>query len=252
MLVLQPVATFALLPCPYAQLTFISAFVPSSCRQMVVYRAPEPEPVGKAALHEELAAYLESKRVAAVEREALKKIRADALKLFLKTWKKNWTILRTQDKHAILDYTGPGYGVLNKALRTGVFDESLHRRVRDVKKALNKLSLKRKPFQGRVYRGVKELPQDVVISLIPGATFCDKAFLSTSCEEEQAYSKDDGCFLFVIESKSGMDVSKDSKFKKEAEILFRPSTLFRITQVEKDVETDRAKGVTRVWMEEMY
>jgi len=89
---------------------------------------------------------------------------------------------------------------------------------------------KLKTHVGTVFRGAK-LPSSMVEDLQPGATFCDPAFLSTSTERTSAFGG--GGVLFVIESKSGVDVSKVSKNKKEAEVLFRPSTMFKITAVEK-------------------
>jgi len=87
--------------------------------------------------------------------------------------------------------------------------------------------------------------------LRPGANFCDPAFLSTSAKKDIAFDSNSigrGCIVFVIGSKTGVDVSKESRHKDEAEILFRPSTLFKI----KAVETGPEGIITVVKMEEHY
>lgn len=86
-----------------------------------------------------------------------------------------------------------------------------------------------------VYRGTK-IPAEILATLRPGANFSDSAFLSSSSNKYRAY-KPPGAILFVITSKTGKDVSEFSRHKGEAEVLFRPSTMFMIKSVESGVVT---------------
>jgi len=157
--------------------------------------------------------------------------------------------LTPDDKRAILDYTGPGYRVLNSALRSGAMTQSLQDRIRGVRKALTKKQVR--VYSGLVYRGCNELPQSVRESLLAGATYSDKGFLSTSVEKNKAFASQDGCFLFEIRSKTGVDVSSYSAHKDEAGVLFAPSALFRILAIKRGVETTSTKGITLIQMEEI-
>lgn len=105
-----------------------------------------------------------------------------------------------------------------------------------------------------VYRGT-DLPLKVARQIKPGATFCEPSFGSSSQDPNRA-DVTEGCFLFEIESKTGVDVHAVSLFPHEWEVLFRPGTWFRIIRVEEIVRVPRGSGgrripVTRVRMVEM-
>ena len=244
----------AVLPCPVVQLTLVDFSVPflSSCRAMVVYE-PRVVPKAKAAeaavvermpwksLQSEIQQLL-------VEKGGVKRSKTAALKLLVKTHKKTQR-LTGSDKFAIHDYTGPGYCPLNNALRSGSPTKEESSRIQAVCKALTKRTMR--AYKGMAHRGCSGLPQHLQDGLLAGATFSDPAFLSASSKVDQCYAKDNGCFLFNIQSKSAVDVSQLSKYKDEAEVLFRPNTLFRIVSVDRGVTTDRASDVTVVTMEEI-
>jgi len=170
------------------------------------------------------------------ERKVLESIRAKALSLFRKAYQKRQRFDK-HDRWAIEDYTGPGFGVMNRALRAGATSADEQQRIDAVLRAMSKHRLK--SYEGTVYRGAK-LPPAIRDTLRPGATFADPGFLSCSSDEMRAYTfrpSGDGSFTFVIESKTGVDVSKFSKHKHEAEVLFRPSTTFQIQSIDEMVIT---------------
>ena len=136
------------------------------------------------------------------------------------------------DEKAIKDYTGSGYRELNEALRSGSATKKQQQRIDAVVRAMSKPRIR--VYKGTVYRGAK-LPPKIKKTLRAGGTFTDPAFLSTSKEKGKAYFTPGRgrSILFVIESKTGVDVTGDSVHGlKEEEILFRPGTVFRIKSVE--------------------
>jgi hypothetical protein len=149
------------------------------------------------------------------------------------------------EERALNGYTGNWYGRMNGALRgQEIADDVVQEKIDNAIRALQKPYL---PFfEGTVYRGVNQsFPKE---GLIPGATFCDKAFLSSSTDPEINYGKGTGSTLFVIQCKTGKSVKRYSiRYTDEDEVLFAPNTLFRITSV-----TDRNNGGgLRVEMEEI-
>lgn len=153
------------------------------------------------------------------------------------------------DKCALNDYTSNGFGSMNNHQR-GIHmdDDSLPRRVAAVVRALGKAKLKR--FRGTVYRRLFKMKDDFIKGLRVGATFADKAFLSTSKLKSFVDDKEGdgpGKVCFEIESRSGADVKMYSRHPKEEEVLFLSGTLFMIT----DVRIGKY-GAVRVKMYELY
>jgi len=151
--------------------------------------------------------------------------------------------LSSSERRAVRHYTASGHSVINGSLR-GV--------VRLSKKGVRKISgqvdgilgamskTPSKVFKGTVYRGT----QLESVTLIPGTTFSDKGFLSTTTDISKTLKfmgkYDSSCFLFTIESKTGWSIGKLSTQPAEAEILFRPNTQFFIKSVEQCAKTGRS------------
>jgi hypothetical protein len=103
--------------------------------------------------------------------------------------------------------------------------------------------------RGTVYRGT-QLSQSMMDELRPGGTFCDPGFLSTSKLEAKAFCNKRRSVKFTIESKSGVDISSISRQKHEAEVLFRPRTMFKILSVAS--VQDSSEVCLEVTMEELF
>lgn len=123
------------------------------------------------------------------------------------------------ETHSILFYTYEGYSCLNRALREGktgkekVFGEVL-------KSALDKLP----NYRGFVSRMAK-LPPEVRKNYEEGKTVTEMAFTSTST---RSAAGDD---IFTIYSLTGKPIMDLSQFPAENEVLFKPSTKFRVLKV---------------------
>jgi hypothetical protein len=152
---------------------------------------------------------------------------AVAVKLMLDPLSK----LDESDKTAMLDYTGKGYLAINHQLRRGKkvkVPVAMKKRIAAIQTAMDKL----KTYQGKVYRGIASLPKKDRAGLKPNAIYTDFAFMSTSRVPGEAFGKHSKeRWVFEIESKTGVDIQAASNYKKEAEVLFRPGTRFRIKRV---------------------
>lgn len=146
-----------------------------------------------------------------------------------------------QDLQALLLYTGsPGvvgshFRIVNRALRgddPAALGEAAPL-IRATASALNQLPA----YQGRVYR-VTDLPPDVASSLVPGATYSDPGFLSTSTNNPLDRGRGGDPFVFVIDATThGHDISGLSGFPGEAEVLFTPGTPFVVQSRSIDPRT---------------
>jgi hypothetical protein len=137
---------------------------------------------------------------------------------------------------------------INEAWRSGApITAVVQKRIDAVTRAMSKDIFP--VYQGTVYRGAK-LPSAIQNMLIPNATFSDPAFLSTSFQRDNAFGGGDKT-MFEIESKTGVDISAKSKAKHEAEVLFRPGTMFKIKSVQHKQDYHFFGPVTLVTMEEL-
>ena len=171
------------------------------------------------------------------EKEDLKKIRREANLLLLQKVRKRQEFNPRHDKKAIKDYTSKGFEDINKALRSGkAIPVDIQKRVDAIICAMSKEDKHMPIYHGTVYRGVK-LPSSIHKMLRANATFSDPAFLSTTSQRDRHFgSAGEGATVFEIESKTGVDISKKSSASKrvEAEVLFRPNTMFMIKSVKRN------------------
>jgi hypothetical protein len=82
-----------------------------------------------------------------------------------------------------------------------------------------------------VYRGVDNLPPDVLAKYVPGETVTEEAFTSTSYAESGQYT---GSVQFRIRSKDGRLVEALSRYDNEKEVLFRPGSKFKVLDKVRD------------------
>jgi hypothetical protein len=186
---------------------------------------------------------IEAVKAAAV-RESVKKIRVELMQQLLRSHTLRTNKLESKERSNIKWYSGCGFADINNELRTGAVSSKEQERIRFILKAMAKAVLP--VHRGTVYRGTN-LSQPMMDDLRPGATFCDPAFLSTTKLEAKAFR---GSVIFRIESKSGVDISSMSRQKNEAEVLFRPGTMFKILSVTS--VQDSSEVCLEVAMEELY
>ncbi|GMV42308.1 MAG: hypothetical protein AMXMBFR64_40240 [Myxococcales bacterium] len=141
---------------------------------------------------------------------------------------------------AIRGYTSEDYWKINAALRNG--DPAELAKYDTYIKAAEAGLAQLPSFQGTVYRGAN-LPDAVLDNYVAGQTVTEHAFTSTAASPSAAFT---GNTKFVIQSKTGSDVSSLSLYKNEQEVLFSPGTKFKVLKVDVDPGT----GFTTIYMTE--
>ena len=107
-----------------------------------------------------------------------------------------------------------------------------------------------------LFRGSGSIPS---VSLHVGGTFTDNAFFSTSLKQSVAENflntmrpGEEKILFQVVKHSTGIDISKNSGNKHEAEVLFAPDTMFRIISVNMEQTVGTVEGPVKVVvMEEM-
>jgi hypothetical protein len=130
--------------------------------------------------------------------------------------------LSHSDISHIKAYTGSGYRKTNSQLRKGTIDVDTFKHTRNLEKALDKLP----PYKGEVGRKTDLSPEQFA-KYQPGMVVKERGFTS-SAKDKKKWSGD---YHFVIQSKTGRDVSSLSSHKGETEVLFKPDTAFRVTKI---------------------
>ena len=145
-----------------------------------------------------------------------------------------------EDLVALRGYTSNDYDFINKALRSGNPAElaQVENYIKTAASGLNEMPT----YEGTVYRGTK-LPPDAAAKYQAGETVTEAAFTSSAASNKAAF---DGDTLFVINSKTGHDVSMLSVYGHEQEVLFSPGTSFKVLKVEVDPVT----GFRTIYMSE--
>lgn len=145
---------------------------------------------------------------------------------------------------AIQSYTGEAYSNMNSRLRGKLATDKFTPRQLEAIDSMIELAdrgLDDLPkFKGTVYRGTRRTPERVARYRV-GDEVGELGFTSTSLDPDEAFM---GQLKYVIESSSGVDVSKFSNIPQEAEILFRPGTRFKVLKVEDNV------GDTTIFLKE--
>ena len=150
---------------------------------------------------------------------------------------------RAAEKEAVTDaiqaYTGTGFIEINSSLRRGAMPREQAKAV-----AVLDAHMGRTPNDvTEVYRGVPKLPCEMK----PGATFQDKAFVSTSTNVAIAkgflpISQRTGVLIRITNPRAakGMDLRKvgDRENRKEKEILLARNTRFRVISVSDKIENN--------------
>ncbi|MHB8876304.1 MAG: ADP-ribosyltransferase [Myxococcaceae bacterium] len=152
-----------------------------------------------------------------------------------------------EDLAALKAYTGDYYRDMNTALR-GKTDlwgakPGLPSGVKGAASALNQLP----SHQGTVFRGAN-LDPSILDRYVEGKVIAEKAFMSTTVDQNVAKTFGNANTLFVINSvKNGRDVSMLSDYVAEKEVLFSPGTAFKV--LSKDV--DKLSGRTTIFLSEV-
>jgi ADP-ribosyltransferase exoenzyme len=137
--------------------------------------------------------------------------------------------LNKKEKSALQDYSGGGYAEVNPGLRLGKMDNGILTKVCNIKSAISGL----RNHKGVVYRGIKKYHGFDPSTLKKSAHYKDLAFLSASKVLLTKFAAP-ADVIFVIRCFEGKDISSFVKkvHTEEAEVLFKPSTEFVITDVE--------------------
>jgi len=200
----------------------------AAASQLVVYNGPSYEEQHQVTMKKVLVQFTAFVTQRAQDKAIHHQRLALAIAEFCRKWIQKFVRMTNKDRTAIAEYTTTAYKFLNGALRNSEkkpIKEWWQKRIAAIVKAMTKRSLP--TFEGTVYRG-SNLTPEMEASIETGATFSDKGFLSTTKDKDQAFAK--SC-LFVIESKTGKDITERSTIQEEAEILFPPRTTFRIESV---------------------
>ena len=131
---------------------------------------------------------------------------------------------------------------INRALRSGNEDDL--KRLQPLIEAMRNGLEKLPPFEGTVYRGIKErgfqgdFPQWVE-RLQPKAMIEDLGFAGSSVDPEQKLR---GRVKWIIRSKAGKDISALSNKPEQTEVLFGDGSKFMIDRV-----NIKQNGVIEIW-----
>lgn len=163
-------------------------------------------------------------------------------------WSHNLT---GEERSAIYDYTGSGYGELNSALRKG---EGLSTHENKMKNNLNSAIDKapKPPPPELVWRGISS---SNAISLFAGLKNGDqltmKGFQSTSIQPSFAHSWGSGKLLFEIKPKKGAYVKLQSSHPSEMEYLLPHNAKYTVRGI-SHVKMQGVSGKVRVLQLEMH
>src|SRR5262249_4282498 len=95
-------------------------------------------------------------------------------------------------------------------------------------------------YWGVVYRGVADVSEELIKKWTRvGEIILFEAFTSTSLNREitDTFSSGKNPVIFIIHSKSGRELTDLSFFEHEVEVVFRPSTYFRVMKWEEKTTT---------------
>ena len=137
---------------------------------------------------------------------------------------------------ALNQYTQEDYLVINKKLRYGKTDSAVPQILGDLRQV--------RTFTGTVYRGLVLDKSYIKETFRVGRVYRDMGFMSCSRSEVVAQKfnclgvplsrTDNRSITLVIESKTGKDISRFSKYPEEMEVLFVHLTAFEVVSVEVD------------------
>ncbi|GLU35890.1 ADP-ribosyltransferase domain-containing protein [Trinickia caryophylli] len=152
-------------------------------------------------------------------------------------------ILTDNEYLAIRGYTSNLYEHINPALRAGDAGK-WSQLTSEAANGLGKLADNGYVYSGDVVRNL-HLTDDQVHQLFPvNGVFSDRAFLSTTSDLGGVFP---GKVTMRIASKTGVSVSSMSEYPREAEVLFSPSTPFKVLGRTQDP----TKGTWDISLEEL-
>jgi hypothetical protein len=133
-------------------------------------------------------------------------------------------------------YTQQDYLAINKNLRKN----RNHEAVETITAQLQEV----RSFSGTVYRGLTLEKSEIRETFKVGRLYRDRGFLSCSKDPVRASKfsclgvplsrTEERSITLVIESQSGKDISKFSKYPEELEVLFPPMTGFEVVSINFD------------------
>ena len=130
---------------------------------------------------------------------------------------------------AVKAYTGSAYRAINDRLRAGGYGDDLHLQafVEAGQRALDKMPKRKGEMRRGMNLGGSDL-QKFMSAYQPGTVVQDNSFVSTAF----GGGGFGGNIELRVMSKTGVDVSQVSFYKRENEVLFAPGTKFKVTKVQ--------------------
>ncbi|MGE0171957.1 MAG: ADP-ribosyltransferase [Oligoflexales bacterium] len=150
---------------------------------------------------------------------------------------------------AIASYTIALFDYVNPALRSN--DPQLLQEWYPTIAAITSGLRKVTSYEGLVYRGAKlseERVDPYVDAFNSREPIQERAFLSTSYEEEGSFKK---AVRFLIRSHSAAKISAFSRYENEKEALFAPGTWFRVTGIYDGKDEETEQDYTMIEMSEL-
>lgn len=144
-------------------------------------------------------------------------------------WKESLT---AQEANDITKYTGSMYYNINKNLRAGGGDERYDGMASNISSGIGKFNLLENIT---VYRGLDQNIFSASAGDLPGVTFMDNAFMSTTLLEEKLFSGTVQMEIRVPAKSRGAPINPLSNFKdQEFEFLLDAGTEFRIIEAKEE------------------
>lgn len=131
-------------------------------------------------------------------------------------------VLTPAEAAQIIAYSGSHYGPVNRQLREGTITPQQYKYAKSLDKALRKMP----PYEGTVYRKT-DLPAEVAKKYKEGNIVVERSFTSSSTSPH-VWS---GAYRYVINSKTGREISRLSSHGSEKEVLFTMNSDFKVTKV---------------------
>lgn len=122
---------------------------------------------------------------------------------------------------SVREYTANGYAKLNTELRANKASLKTRKFEALLNRALDKLP----NYEGKVWRDV-DFPSDILVNYVVGNTITEKAFISSSYDENERFEKRPHRLL--IHSKKGKKIENISAIVSENEVLFKSNSKFKV------------------------
>lgn len=186
-------------------------------------------------------------------------LNAEELDMYKSLYKINGSKLMSRSEFAALNmYKSSKYRNINSALTYMDFkdaedEKSFIKIIKYINSALERIP----PYRGYVKRLASFAPE-VLENFKPGTYFSNKSYFSSTLNNKGTYSASlkENVAWFIIKSLKGRPIEDKlidgvSQFEEEAEVLFKPQSIFKVLKVEKGLHPNGNLAVTKIFAVEM-